>query len=469
MPRLRFLLLLLLLGCGAALFLSPGCMTDPVTGKRSLGLINPSDDEEVREGRKYAASFVAEYDGAYPDRDAGDYLAAIVLRVGSLSHRPRLPYRFTLLNSSVPNAFALPGGEVFLTRGLLARLDEEAMFAVVMAHEVGHVNHRHAVKAMNDRLLVGLGGSLLAGAVQDERDREVASGLASVGGGLLLLRFSRDQELEADSRGVEYAYRAGYDPRRGARVFEEFARMKREAGGAGGPLDSWLSTHPLDEDRVAHIRSEVDARYPALRGDAAAADLAVNSARYGEVLASVRAAQARYEVLDRARSRAARALQAGDGGAARRALRDVEEAGAALPSHALFPAVEGAILHSLGDRREARARLQRAGRLQPDLFFARWRLALLEVEDGRPTEGLDAARAAAGLDPGHAGARLLVGRSLEALGRNPEAAAAYREATELAAPGSAEESDARARLRALAPAEEPAPPKGAPAKRKGGR
>ena len=212
MARLRTFLILLLIGVGVALSLSSGCMTDPVTGRRSLGLVNPTDDEEVLQGRQYAPSFVAEYDGVYPDAEAADHLAGIVRRIGALSHRPRLPYRFTLLNSSVPNAFALPGGEVFMTRGLLARLGEEAQFAVVMAHEIGHVNHRHSVKAMNDALVVGLGTSVLAGTLRDEKDREVAAGLASAGGGLLLLRFSRDQELEADDRGAEYAYAAGYDP-----------------------------------------------------------------------------------------------------------------------------------------------------------------------------------------------------------------------------------------------------------------
>jgi predicted Zn-dependent protease len=451
MARLRTFLLLLLLGSGVALALSPGCMTDPVTGRKSLGLIDPSDDEEVRQGRQYAPSFVAEYDGTYPDAGTREALSGVVRRLGSVSHRPGLPYRFTLLNSSVPNAFALPGGEVFLTRGLLVRLDEEAQFAVVMGHEVGHVNHRHAVKAMNDALLVGLGTSLLAESVRDERDREAAAGLASVGGGLLLLRFSRDQELEADDRGVEYAYRAGYDPRRGAKVFEEFARMKREAGAGGGPLDSWLSSHPLDEDRVRNLRSEIGRRYPALRGDATAPGLTVTTPAWESLLSRARAAQSRYERLDRARSAAARALKAGDGAAAQRALEEIREAGRDLPDHALFPAVEGALLHALGDRRAARDRLGRAARMQPDLYFARMRLAVLENDDGRPAEALEEAEAAAGLVPSSAEARLQSGRALEGCGRSAEAVAAYEAAARLAASGSAEEGLALRRLAALDP------------------
>ncbi len=453
MARLRTLLILLVAGAVLALSLSSGCMTDPVTGKRSLGVINPSDDEEVLQGRQYAPSFTAEFDGAYPDREVQDYLAGIVLRLGSASHRPSLPYRFTLLNSSVPNAFALPGGEVFATRGLVARLEEEAQFAVVLGHEVGHVNHRHSVQAMNDALVVGLGTSLLAGGLKDERDREVASGLASMGGGLLLLRFSREQETEADDRGAEYAYAAGYDPRRGARVFEEFARMKRESGAGGGPFESWLSSHPLDEDRVRHLRAEVARRWPALRGEASAPGLVVTTPAWDATVARLRGAQPRYERMDRARAAAAKALQKGDGSGAQKALRVVEEEGRALPDHALFPAVEGAILHALGDRRAARERLSRAVRLQPDLYFARVRLAVLDNDDGRHAEAAAGARAAADLAPSSAEARMLLGRALEGGGHRKEAIAAYEAAARVAASGSAEERAALRRLAELEPEE----------------
>ncbi len=459
MARLRTFLLLLLLGAAFALVLSPGCMTDPVTGRRTLGLINPSDDEEVLQGRQYAPSFVAANDGIYPDAGVSDYLAGIVRHLGAVSHRPGLPYRLTLLNSSVPNAFALPGGEVFLTRGLLVRLEEEAEFAVVMGHEIGHVNHRHSVRAMNDALVVGLGTSLLAGGVRDERDREVAAGLASVGGGLLLLRFSREQELESDDCGIEYAYRAGYDPRRGVRVFQEFARMRRSKGGGGGPLESWLSSHPLDEDRVKHLREEVVRAYPGLRGEAPSPGLTVTTPTWGEVLDRVRATHPAYERLDRARAAAARALQEGDGASAQRALREIQESGRALPGHALFPAVEGALLHALGDRREARDRLERAVRIQPDLYFARMRLAVLENDDGRPAEALVQAEAAVGLVPESAGARIQEGRALEGSGRRAEAVAAYEAAARIASSGSPEEALALKRLSDLDPAKYGAPGK----------
>jgi predicted Zn-dependent protease len=452
MERLRLFLLLVVLSAGGILVLSPGCMTDPVTGKRSLGLVNPSDDEEVREGQQYAAAFTAEFDGVYPDDAVNAYCAAIVTRMAALSHRSSLPFRFTLLNSSVPNAFALPGGEVFMTRGLLVRLDEEAMFAVIMGHEIGHVSHRHSVKGMNDALVVGLGSTILAGAVEDERNREIAAGLANASGQLLMLRFSRDQELESDALGVEYSYKAGYDPRRGTKVFEEFARMKAEAGGGGGLLESWTSSHPLDEDRIANLKSEVNERYPSLRGNAPAGALTVTTNDWTRLLATVRAVHAKYEILDAGRTDAATALAAGDGGGASRALKRIEAAGAALPDHALFPAVEGAILHRLGDRKESRQRLQRAVTLDPGLYFARMKLAAVELDDGRPAEALPQAEAAAALVPNAASPRLLAGHIHEALGRQDAAVASYEAAARLSASGSGDEKAAVARLAALDPA-----------------
>jgi predicted Zn-dependent protease len=451
LARLRTFLLLLLFGSALALVLSPGCMRDPVTGRLALGFINPSDAEEVRMGREAAASFITASDGVYPDAGAAAYLDGIVRRLGAASHRPGLPYRITLLNSPVPNAFALPGGHVFLSRGLLLRLENEAEFAFVMAHEIGHVNHRHAVKAMNDSLVVGLGGSVLAGSVEDERRRQAAAGLASVGGGLVLLRFSRGQELESDARGAEYALRAGYDPRAGLRVFEEFARQKRASGKKAGPLDAWISSHPLDAERIEHLREEIGKRRPALRGDAPAPGLARTTPAWAALLARVRAAEPAYARLDRARAAAARALASGDRAAAERARREVAEAGRALPGHALFPAVEGAMLQAMGDRPAARARLEEAVRLQPDLQFARVRLAALEADDGRFARAAVEAGAAADLDPASAEARILLGRALEGTGDRAGSRAAYEEAVRLAARGSPEERHALARLAALEP------------------
>src|SRR5688572_21250072 len=103
---------------------------------------------------------IQQYSGAYPDEDLQRHLASIVVGMARSSARPDLPWSFTVLNSSVPNAFAVPGGQVFMTRGLLHRLDDEAEFAVVMGHEIGHVEHRHTVQQMGRDQLLGAAASL---------------------------------------------------------------------------------------------------------------------------------------------------------------------------------------------------------------------------------------------------------------------------------------------------------------------
>jgi predicted Zn-dependent protease len=445
MARLRTFLILLLAGAALALVLSPAFVRDPVTGRLTLGLINPDDAEEVRQGREHAAAFVAANDGVYPDPEAAEFLGGIARRIGALSHRPKLPYRFTLLDTSVPNAFALPGGEVFLTRGLLVRLEEEADFAFVMAHEIAHVNHRHAVKAMNDALVVGYGTTVLSDPLGDERERERAAGLAAAGGGLLLLKFSRGQEYEADVLGAEYARRAGYDPRRALAVFRTFARLRAEGGGKDGLLETMLSSHPLDGDREERLAATIARRWPDLRRAAPAA----SSPRWKSLVARVRAATPAYDRLDRARSAAARALAAGDRGGAARAASEI--AAAALPGHALFPAVEGSIRLALGEAPAARERLERAVALDPRLYLARVRLSALEAAAGRFDRAAAEARAAAALDPSSAGALNLLGRALEGAGDRPGAVVAHEAAARLAPSGGAEERAALARLAALDP------------------
>jgi predicted Zn-dependent protease len=137
-----------------------GCITDPVTGEKTVGM-PMSDAEEVSMGNQYAPSFKAQYEGAYPDKELQRFCEKIVLDMAKASHRPSLPWNFTILNSSEVNAFALPGGTVCITRGLLHQLKNEAAFAGVMGHEVGHVTHKHAAQGMGRSTIFNL---ILAGA-----------------------------------------------------------------------------------------------------------------------------------------------------------------------------------------------------------------------------------------------------------------------------------------------------------------
>ena len=221
------------------------CAVNPVSGKQELMLLSEAD--EVKLGHQTDAEVVKEY-GVFEDAKLTAYLNDFCQRLGKVSHRPQLSYGFKIVDASVVNAFAVPGGYVYFSRGILATLNNEAELAGVMGHEIGHIAARHSAKQYSRAQLaqVGLG----VGAVFI--DSPVLSGLAQLGAGMLFLRFSRDNEREADDLGVEYASKAGYDSAQLAGFFETLERMNPGSDRSG--LPGWFSTHPSPEDRVQVVR-----------------------------------------------------------------------------------------------------------------------------------------------------------------------------------------------------------------------
>ncbi|NOX37498.1 MAG: M48 family metalloprotease [Calditrichaeota bacterium] len=223
-----------------------GCAVNPVTGKRELILLSEAD--EIQLGIQTDRQLVQMY-GIYDDPELQLYIQQLGQKLAALSHRPHLDYQFKLTDTPVINAFAVPGGFVYITRGILAYLNSEAELAGVIGHEIGHIAARHSAKQYTRIQLAQLGLGL--GAMLSEQFARF-SGLAEIGLGLLFLKFSRDQEKQADELGVEYAARAGYDASEMANFFLTLDRMTPEEQKGG--LPSWFSTHPNPRDRVVKIR-----------------------------------------------------------------------------------------------------------------------------------------------------------------------------------------------------------------------
>jgi predicted Zn-dependent protease len=226
--------------------LSGSCATNPVSGGPELMLLSESD--EIKLGKQTDAEVRKEY-GVYEDQKLNAYLNDMCQRLAGLSHRPNLPYRLEVVDASVVNAFAVPGGYLYLTRGILAYLNNEAELAGVMGHELGHITARHSAQQYSRAQLAQVGlavGGLFLG--------DAVSGLAQVGVGMLFLSFSRDNERQADELGVEYASKAGYDGKELAAFFETLERMNPGSDRSG--LPGWFSTHPSPEDRVVAVRKE---------------------------------------------------------------------------------------------------------------------------------------------------------------------------------------------------------------------
>ena len=223
-----------------------GCARNPVTGRREIVLV--SQGQEIAMGRENHPAILQEY-GQVDDDSIQTYLQRIGNELAEVSHRPELDWQFTVVDSPVVNAFAVPGGYVYFTRGILAHLNSEAELAGVMGHEIGHVTARHSVQQMTRSQLAQIGlavGSIASPAVGQ------FGGAAQSALGLLFLRYGRDDERESDLLGVQYAAQGGYDPRQVSGFFEVLASL---SAGAGSTLPSWLSTHPDPGERVATTRT----------------------------------------------------------------------------------------------------------------------------------------------------------------------------------------------------------------------
>jgi len=243
--------------------LTSGCAVNPVTGQSELMLV--SEEQELILGRQAYPSLVWQDGGPYRDPQLHGYLSGIVRRLHAVSHRPNLPVDFTIENSSVPNAWAIPG-HTAINRGLLVAVENEAQFAFVMGHEMGHVTSRHSAQRQTYGTLAGLGALMAQVAVGTQRDPrarqtgEVLVGLGMIGTSLVLLKYDRGQETQADHLGVLYMARAGYDPREAVaahqslqRAVEDFLGARGEKPGSGSFLDDLLSTHPRSEVRIQDV------------------------------------------------------------------------------------------------------------------------------------------------------------------------------------------------------------------------
>src|SRR5580765_7861656 len=198
------------LAMGAAAVLAwaaAGCAINPATGKKEFTLVTPA--QEAALGREGYTAAIAEY-GQYDDAAVSAYVDSVGRRVAAASEEPALPWRFTVLDDPVVNAFAMPGGYIYVTRGLLAHMQSEAQLAGVLGHEIGHVTARHSAKQITQQELAGVGLGLVS-AVSPTFRRY--SSTAEQALGLLMLKYSRDDETQADELGVRYASLSGYDPR----------------------------------------------------------------------------------------------------------------------------------------------------------------------------------------------------------------------------------------------------------------
>ncbi|WP_321368391.1 M48 family metalloprotease [uncultured Draconibacterium sp.] len=237
--------------------LIPSCAVNPVTGKKQLMFM--SEEQEVALGTQYDPTVISTF-GLYENEALLNFVTEKGTEMGKISHRPNLQYHFRILDSPVVNAFAVPGGYIYLTRGILAQFNNEAELMGVLGHEMGHVTARHTAQQQTRQQLSQV--ALAAGMIAVPEVAQFA-GEAAAAMELLFLSFSRANEREADRLGVEYSSKIGYDAHKMADFFEVLNKMQMASSHEGVP--TWMSTHPDPGERnvsVNQITEEWQAKLP---------------------------------------------------------------------------------------------------------------------------------------------------------------------------------------------------------------
>jgi predicted Zn-dependent protease len=252
-----------------ALLSLAGCTTNPATGHRSFTAFM-SPEEEARVGRQEHPKLVQQFGGRYGDPSLSSYVSDVGQSLARVTEQPNQSYSFTVLDDELVNAFALPGGYVHVTRGLLALASDEAEMASVLAHELGHVTARHAAERYSQGVLaqVGAGVAAVAGAAAGIPIGDAAGGVAQA----YVQSYSRDQEFEADKLGLRYMSRVGYDPQAMVRFFRKldaYTQLQAAMAGDPGAADrfSIMASHPRTGDRVAQAMQLANTIPPGARKD----------------------------------------------------------------------------------------------------------------------------------------------------------------------------------------------------------
>tara|TARA_R110002096_G_scaffold239692_1_gene431497 strand:- start:920 stop:2281 length:1362 start_codon:yes stop_codon:yes gene_type:complete len=336
----------------ALMLLLIGCSVNPVTGERQLSLIG--EGQELAMGaEQYTPTQQTQGGQFYIDPELTLYVSEVGQKLARVSDRPDLPYEFVVLNSSVPNAWALPGGKIAINRGLLTELDDEAQLASVLGHEIVHAAARHSVQRMQQGMLISAGVAGLGFALSDNEWAGLLMGGAALGAQLALAQYGQGDELESDHYGIIYMKKAGYDPQAAVELQEIFLELSK--GQQAGFVDGLFATHPPSEKRVRENRklvAEIGA------GGYRGADV------YKKKTATLRKVQPAYDAHDQA-------MKLASDGDMNAALEKVNEAINLLPREAMFYSLRGRIYQEQDKNDKASADFDKAVSLYPEMFVYR--------------------------------------------------------------------------------------------------
>lgn len=348
-----------------------GCAVNPATGRTELALIPVSTSQEIAIGEKSFPQAVQQMGGEYPDARLAAYVNQVGLRLGRASQRPDLPYQFKVVNDSTPNAFALPGGFIAITRGLLTNMDNEAQLAAILGHEIGHVTARHSVQGIQRGALLNVALSVLSGATGDTAYGPLAQQAGELSAALLERSYSREQEREADRLGIDYMVQAAYNPQGAVQVQEYFYRQLE-----GGAEPMWLAglfrTHPFSKERMLGNDEYIRSRYAQALNNPS---YVLRPETFETAIARLRQSRKGYELYDEARK-----LETA--GNLSRAIAVYLQAAAAAPDESLILTGLGMAYLKAEDAGSARLHLARAVQLDGNYYLSRLGLGYALLQKG---------------------------------------------------------------------------------------
>ncbi|MCC4271856.1 M48 family metalloprotease [Marinobacter nauticus] len=334
---------------------------NPVTGEKQLSLI--SENQELALGaEQYTPTQQTQGGRFYIDPELSIYVRDVGQKLARVSDRPDLPYEFVVLNNSVPNAWALPGGKIAINRGLLVELEDEAQLASVLGHEIVHAAARHSVQRMQQGMLISAGVAGLGFALSDNEWAGLIMGGAALGAQLALAQYSQGDELESDAYGIRYMKEAGYDPQAAVELQQLF--LKLSEGRQSGWLDGLFATHPPSAKRVQE-NQELVQKIGA--GGYRGRDV------YQRRIAKLKELQPAYEAHDEATKLASE-------GKFEAALDQVNKAIKLEPREAMFFALRGRIYRGMEQPEKAKADFDKAVSLYPEMFQYQLYSGLNELE-----------------------------------------------------------------------------------------
>ncbi len=340
---------LFFLACLPFLFLLSGCSTNPVTGKNELSLI--STEQELAIGKKNYQPYRQAQGGDYvADPGVQQYVSSVGQRIARVSDR-KLPYEFSVINESTPNAWALPGGKIAINRGLLVELESEAELAAVLGHEIVHAAAKHSALGMQRGLL--LQSALIASsiALSDYEYRQLALTGAQIGAGMVNQKYGRDAEREADYYGMHYMKKAGYDPAKAVNLQKTFVRLSKDK--QSNWLTGLFASHPPSQERVENNQNTL-LELGTPEGE-------TGEQVYRQKMARLIKTRPAYEAFDKAG-------KAYESKAYEKALSLVDKAIRIEPKEALFKGLKGEILAAQGKKKTAKKYLDEAVALNPGYF-----------------------------------------------------------------------------------------------------